>query len=335
MKFDGLIASRRAVWLFALGGGILLPWVIEGHFFIFFLVNVFIFAMLSLGLQLLVGSAGILSLGHAGFFGIGAYASAILTSKYGVPFAVALPVSGLLAGIGGLIMAPIIRLHGVYFAMASFAFGIVICEVFANWKGLTGGHDGLSMIPSATIGPVVFDSPERFYYLALSMLVMQYAGLRYLLDSPFGRALNAMRQNENAVKSVGINPTSLKLWVIVLGAITAGIAGSLYAHFNGSVSPQMFRWSQSVTLLTIVVVGGMQSMRGVLVGTFALMFISEYARVFSQYSALFNGLLLVFFMVFLPRGLAGAAWEGCQTVREKVLRRASLRHPSSKDSSRT
>lgn len=283
----------------------LIPALLGDSFFVFFLSSFFIFAMLTLSLQLLVGYAGILSLSHAAFFGIGAYCSAIMTVRYEVPFLLALPVAGVAAGIGGLLMSPIIRLREVYFAMASFAFGIVITEVFANWKSVTGGHDGFSMIPIAGLGPIDLDTPGKFYYLVLVLLAAQYLLYRQILASPFGRALNAMRQNESGAKSAGLNLTALKIWAILLAAVSAGIAGSLYAHLNGTVSPQMFHWSQSITLLTMVVVGGASSTPGVFAGTFVLMFLTQYLRGFPEYSALVNGLLLTLFVIFLPSGIGG------------------------------
>ncbi len=290
-----------------LAGAGLLPFLIGDHFFVFFLTTFFIFAMLALGLQLIIGYSGVISLGHAAFFGIGAYTSSILAKSLGIPFALALPLAGVLAALGGLLMSPIIRLRDVYFAMASFAFGIVVSEVFNQWKPVTGGHDGLSIIPLAQLGPLVFDSPSRFYYLALGLATAQYLLFRRLLASPFGHALDAMRQNEAGAKAAGLNLTALKVRAIVLGAGTAGVAGSLHAHFNGSVSPQTFLWSQSIALLTMVVVGGLQSLPGVVAATFLLLFLSEYLRDLVQYKVLINGLVLALFMIFLPRGIAGAA----------------------------
>lgn len=283
----------------------LVPVALGDHFFVFFLTSYLIFAMLTLGLQLLVGYAGILSLGHAAFFGVGAYCSGVLTGRYDVPFLLALPISGLAAALVGLLMSPIIRLREVYFAMASFAFGIMATEVFAHWKSVTGGHDGLSMIPFAEIGPYALDTPSKFYYLVLLLLLAQFILFRRLLGSPFGRALDAMRQSEPGARSAGLNLTALKIWAILLGAASAGIAGCLYAHLNGSVSPQMFHWSQSVALLTMVVVGGVSSVPGVLAGTFLLLFLTQYVRGFSEYTTLVDGLVLTLFVIFLPDGLGG------------------------------
>jgi branched-chain amino acid transport system permease protein len=298
---------RRKLGLLLLVAAALIPVVLGEHFLVFFLTTFFIAVMLTLGLQLIIGYAGVTSLGHAAFYGIGAYTSAILSTRFGVPFLISLPMGGLLAMLGGLVMSPIIRLREIYFAMASLAFGIVVSEVFTQWKPVTGGHDGLSLIPSAQIGPVVFDTPSRFYYLALGLAATQYLFFRRLLDSPFGEALNAMRQNEAGARAAGLPLARLKVWAILLGAVTAGLAGSLHASFNGSVSPQNFLWTQSIALLTMVVVGGIQSLPGVVASTFLLLFLSEYLRSLVEYKVLINGVILALFMIFLPRGLSGIA----------------------------
>jgi branched-chain amino acid transport system permease protein len=325
VRFDvlKLLRWRAGLLILALA---MIPIVLGADdFFVFFLASYLIFGMLVLGLQLLVGSAGILCLGHAAFFGIGAYCSAILTGRYGVPFIVALPVAGLVAGIGGLLMSPIIRLREVYFAMASFAFGIVITEVFAQWKPVTGGHDGFSSIPFAQIGPLVFDNSAKSYYLALLLLCIQYVLYKKVLRSPFGRALHAMRESEAGAKSAGLNLTALKIWAILIAAVSAGIAGSLYAHLNGSVSPPMFHWSRSITLLTMLVIGGVSSTPGVFAGAFVLMFLTQYLRGFSEYSALINGAILSFFVIFLPSGIGGVRpgrlFKGAKNSEKAALAR--------------
>lgn len=282
-----------------------LPVALGDHFFLFVLAGCFIFAMLSLGLQFVVGFSGILSLGHAAFFGIGAYTSAVLTSHAGLPFLLAMVLSGIMAGVGGLLMSPIIRLREVYFAMASFAFGIIMTELFVHWKSVTGGHDGLSTVPFASIGPLVFDSPTKLYYLTLVVAIAQYAFTFAVIRSPIGRALDAMKQNANGAQSAGLNIVALKIYAILLGAVTAGIAGSLYAHITGSVSPQMFRWAQSINLLTMVIVGGSTSIIGVTIATFVIQLMPEYLRGLSAYTSLINGLILALFMMFLPRGIGG------------------------------
>lgn len=297
------------------------PSILGGSsFFIFFLTAFFIFMILTMGLQFLIGHAGILSLGHAAFFGVGAYCSAILTGRYGWPFLAALPVAGLLAGACGLLMSPIIRLREVYFAMASFAFGIVLTEVFTHWKSMTGGHDGFPMIPFAALGSYQLDTPGKLYYLVLLLLIAHYFFYQVIIGSTFGRSLNAMRQNEAGAKSAGLNIVALKICAILIAATSAGLAGALYAHLNGSVSPQMFHWTQSVTLLTMVVVGGTNSMAGLFCGTFLLMYLTQYLRFLSEYNTLVNGAILTLFVIFLPSGIGGLLTQARNLISARLLR---------------
>lgn len=309
----------RDIVLLACGLAVLipLPLFLEEHFFVHLMTNFFIFAILSMSLQLLIGVSGILSLGHAAFFGIGAYTSGILSLKFQLSFPLALLSGTVVAASFGLLMSPIVRLKEVYFAIASFAFGIVIAEVFSQWKSVTGGHDGLIMIPFAAIGSYIFDVPSKFYFLALTFLIIQYILFTILIRGPFGRALTAMRQNEQAALSVGLNLTALKVMVIVIAAASAGLAGGLYAHMYGSISPHAFGWQQSINLLTMVVVGGGSGLIGVFVATFLLLFLPEMFRAAAEYSVLINGIILVLFMVLMPFGISGLPRAIIRRARER------------------
>lgn len=287
-----------------------LPLQLGEHFIVLLLANIFIASMLTLGLQLLIGVSGILSLGHAAFFGIGAYGSAILTAKYGFSFLPAVLVGGLLAGLAGIVMSPIIRLREVYFAMASFAFGIVVYQILSQWKSMTGGHDGLIMIPVPEIAGYSFDLPSKFYYLALVAVAVQYWLFRRLARSEFGAALAAMRQSEAGAASIGLDVTAMKIIVIVIAAVTAGVAGALYAHLYGSLSPHSFDWQKSIALLTMVVVGGSTGYLGVILATAILMYLPEQLRGFSEYSLLINGVILTAVTVLLPNGISGLLPKG-------------------------
>jgi branched-chain amino acid transport system permease protein len=286
-----------------------LPVWLGEHFLILLLINIFITSMLTLGLQLLIGISGILSLGHAAFFGVGAYGSAILTSKYGMPFLPAILIGGVMSGCAGLLMSPIIRLRGIYFAMATFAFGIIVYQIISQWKTMTGGHDGLIMIPIASIAGVPFDVPSKYYYLVLIAVVLQILLFTALSRSRFGRLLSAMRQSEAGARSIGLNITAMKVIAITIAAITAGIAGGLYAHLFGSISPDSFNWEKSIALLTMVVVGGSSGYAGVILSTAVLIYLPEQLRAFSEYSLLINGVVLTLVTVFLPDGIGGLIRE--------------------------
>jgi branched-chain amino acid transport system permease protein len=301
---------RQPIWgavagLLLLALLLALPVWLGEHFLILLLINIFITSMLTLGLQLLIGISGILSLGHAAFFGVGAYGSAILTSKYGMPFLPAILIGGVMSGFAGLLMSPIIRLRGIYFAMATFAFGIIVYQIISQWKTMTGGHDGLIMIPIASIAGISFDVPSKFYYLVLIAVVLQILLFTALSRSRFGRLLSAMRQSEAGARSIGLNITAMKVIAITIAAVTAGIAGGLYAHLFGSISPDSFNWEKSIALLTMVVVGGSSGYAGVILSTAVLIYLPEQLRAFSEYSLLINGAVLTLVTVFLPDGIGG------------------------------
>jgi branched-chain amino acid transport system permease protein len=300
-----------------------LPLVVKQQFIVHLLCNFFIFAILATGLQLLVGCSGILSLGHAAFFGIGAYTAAILSIKLEAPFLVALLAGCAAAAACAVVVSPILRLRDVYFAIASFAVGIIVVQVFADWKSMTGGHDGLIMIPYATALGITFDTPAKFYYLSLVILVAQCWLFMAMVRGPLGRALSAMRQNENGALSVGLDLAALRTIVLIISATSAGLAGGLFAHFYGSITPQTFGWQQSITLLTMVVVGGGTNIFGVVVATFLLLILPEYFRAMAEYSALLNGVVLTVMLLALPNGITGF-WEAFGRARQNhkpLLRR--------------
>ncbi len=282
------------------------PLLIGGSQYHLFVANtILIFAMLALGLQLVLGFGGILQLGYAGFFGLGAYASALMTTRLGYPFVVGIAAAIAVATLGGAIMSPIIRLRDVYFAMASFVFGLMLELVFNQWSSVTNGPIGFRGIPAPALLGFTFQRPEHFYYLFLGVVLAEYLLLFRLLHSPFGTALQAMRESEVACKTSGINTAAIKIQLIILSSAIAGAAGSLLAHMNGFISPPSFGWAQSVTVLMMVVVGGIRSLPGALLGAGAIRLVLEYTSVLGRQSNIVFGIVLILFMAFLSNGLAG------------------------------
>ncbi len=269
--------------------------------------TILIFAMLALGLQLVLGYGGILQLGYAGFVGLGAYASALVVTRAGLPFAAGFIAAITVAVLGGLIMSPIIRLHDVYFALASFVFGLMLELVFNQWSAVTNGPIGFRGIPAPSFFGFTVQRPEHFFYLLAAALIAEYLLIFRLLHSPFGTALQAMRESEIACQTSGINTAAIKVKLIVLSSAVAGAAGSLLAHMNGFLSPPSFGWAQSVTLVMMVVVGGVRSLPGTLLGAIAIRLVIERTSVLGRYSNIVFGIVLILFMAFLPNGLAGLA----------------------------
>lgn len=283
-----------------------LPLFLWNSPYLLYLVNtIAIFSMLAIGLQLLLGYGGILQLGYAGFFGLGAYTSAILTAKFGWPFPAAFVAAMLVAMTGAALMSPIVRLRDVNFAMATFVFGLILELVYNQWSGMTNGPIGFRGIPAATLFGVAIVDPRHYYFLIFACLLAEYVLVFRLLQSPFGTALRAMRENETACRTSGVDVTRLKVVLLLVSSAIAGAAGSLLAHMNGFISPPTFGWATSVAILMMVVLGGVRSLPGAIVGATIIRLLIEWTSILGQQSNIVFGIVLVLCMAFLPNGLAG------------------------------
>lgn len=301
-----------------------LPLILGGNaYYLFQLNTIVIFAMLALGLQLVFGYGGLLQLGYGGFFGLGAYTSAVLTTHLGWPFAAAFLAAMAVAVLGGAVMSPIVRLRDVNFAMASFVFGLILELVFNQWSAVTNGPIGFRGIPAPTLFGVTVVQPEHFYYLLLAVALAEYVLIFRLLHSPLGTALRAMRENEAASSTSGVDVTRVKVTLLLVSSAIAGAAGSLLAHMNGFISPPTFGWATSVALLMMVVLGGIRSLPGAIVGAAVIRLVLERTSVLGQHSNIVFGVALVLFMAFLPHGLAGLVQR--VTAALPWLRRLKLR----------
>lgn len=263
-------------------------------------------AILAVGLNLLMGYAGQISLGHAAFFGLGAYASAILTTRYGWSPWPALGLGLVLTGLVAYVIArPVLRLKGHYLAMATLGFGIIIHILLVQTGDLTGGPDGIGGIPPLSLFGWVIDTDERWYvFIAAALLLVVLLALN-LIDSRTGRALRALHGSEVAAAMMGIDTTAAKTAVFVLAALTAGLAGSLFAHQQAFVSPDSFNFFVSIELVTMVVLGGIASTWGAILGAVILTLLPELLVVFEDYEVLIFGAILMLIMIFLPQGIVG------------------------------
>jgi len=265
-----------------------------------------IYIMLALGLNIVVGQTGLLVLGYVAFYAVGAYTYALLSTGMDVSFWAALPIAAILAGIFGLLLgAPVLRLRGDYLAIVTLGFGEITRIVLNNWDSLTGGPNGISGIPRPEAGSFVFNDMTHYYFLVLAMLVLTFFVVRRLNDSRIGRAWIAIREDEVAAEAMGVNTTYLKLLAFMLGAVLAGVAGVLYASKMRFVSPESFNFFESVIILCMVVLGGMGSIPGVILGAVVLYLLPEGLREFQQYRMLIFGGAMVAMMVFRPQGFIG------------------------------
>jgi ABC-type branched-subunit amino acid transport system ATPase component/ABC-type branched-subunit amino acid transport system permease subunit len=258
---------------------------------------------------LLTGYAGQTSLGHAGFYAIGAYTGALLATKLGLGFWIGLPFSVALAAAAGLLMAyPSFRLEGPYLAMVTIAFGIIVNSVLVEWSDLTGGTQGVLNIPRPTIGGQRLLLERQFLLIVIALVLVSFL-LRNLMRSPWGRALVAVRENMIAAESVGLSTRVVKTTAFAVSAALAGLAGHLFAFFQGFISPEAFEFDASIFLLTIVIFGGAGTLVGPLVGAVVLTFLPELLQRFADYRLIIYGGIIVLTLYALPLGFVGTLFR--------------------------
>jgi branched-chain amino acid transport system permease protein len=284
---------------------IILPIVYPQKYVVHILSLAMIFAIAALALQLLLGFTGLLSIGQAAFLGIGAYTSAIITTTYKVPFELGFIAAGLIAGIASLTLVPITRLRGVYLAVATLGFTIIVHLVLLNEEWLTGGSFGMTNITPPSLGPWTLDGETATYHLSLAVLVATFITLHRLMPSRFGRALQAIMLDEDAARASGINVTYYKSQAFVVAAVITGFAGSLFAHHAQYLNPNDFTFWKSIEILIMVAVGGIGSLAGAVTGAVVVILLPEYLRAVDEYRMVIFGAMLIAFMGLGHRGLAG------------------------------
>ena len=280
------------------------PFFLKGNYLLNVLVFVGINTMLALGLNLLLGYAGQISLGHAAFFGMGAYISGIITSRYPIePFLVIILAAVCVGALAFVIGFPILKLKGHYLAMATLGFGIIMYIIFNETVDWTGGPSGLSGIPSLRIGSLIFDNDWNNYYLVwVFTLAMMLLAIN-LSQSRIGRALRAIHDSEVAARVMGVNARMLKVQIFTISAVISAVAGSLYAHVMTFIAPASFGFNFSVELLTMIVIGGLGSVYGSFLGAVILTLLPEFLRVFQDLDIVIYGLMLILMTMYMPGGL--------------------------------
>jgi branched-chain amino acid transport system permease protein len=297
--------------------------------------QILIYVMLGLGLNIVVGLAGLLDLGYVAFYAVGAYSYALLAKTFGLTFWILLPLAGVLASFWGILLGfPVLRLRGDYLAIVTLAFGEIIRLILINWVALTNGYAGIIGIPRPTLFGIPFDASDKgfaavfglefsavyrvtfLYYIVLGLVLLTCFVTLRLRRLPIGRAWEALREDEIACRSLGINTTNTKLTAFAMGAMFAGFAGSFFAARQSFISPESFTFLESATILSIVVLGGMGSQIGVALAAILLIGATEIMRqlgflkhIFgptfdpTQYRMLLVGLAMVLMMIWRPRGL--------------------------------
>lgn len=299
-------ASRRLAALLA-GLGLVLacaaPLGLNGYG-LYLLTLAAIFALVALGLNLLTGYAGQISLCHAAFFGVGAYATALLTTKAGLPYLVSIFVAALLTtAIGAVAAVPALRLKNIYLAIATLGFGVVLQKIIFEWRSLTGGGGGLALGVPTVAGHEL--GPVDFYYLTLAFMILGLWGAWNVSRGRTGRALLLIKESEIAAGALGIGIARYKVTAFAISAFYAAIAGGLFAYLVRYINPESFNIGLSIAFLSMVVIGGLGTIGGSIVGAVFYVVVPELLRGIKDAPGLVFGLLLVVVMVFMPRGLWG------------------------------
>lgn len=279
--------------------------VVASDYWLYLLTLMAIYGIVAVGLNLLTGLSGQISLGHAGFFAVGAYVSNILTAKYGVPF----PFAAVLAvaagwGIGLLVGIPAVRLQGLYLAIATLAFGIGVERAIYAFKGLTGGPYGLIVTPPSVLG-LAANNPTKLYYLVIVVAALSILFVSNVVRSSAGRRLVAMRDSELAAASMGVNVPRLKVLAFAFSASLAAIGGVLYAPALGFISVEQFTLWLSITFISMIVIGGLGSIPGSFLGAAFVVLVPEMLRGLGGYFQIVYGVAMILVFVFWPKGLVG------------------------------
>ena len=303
-------------WTGALVALLLLP-LFLGKYSIFLLSLLAIYALVSLGLNLLMGYTGQIAAGHAGFLAIGAYVTAIFTANFEwLPVPVTLLLAGTISGmIGFLLGIPILRLKGFYIAMATLAFGVVVSEVILQWSSVTGGDDGFS-VPTARIGSFVFDSDLKLFYLIIPVTIIMTLLAKNLVNGYIGRAFIALRESEIAAQTIGVDLAKYKTIAFAISAFYTGVAGGLFAFLITYLSPDAFTIELSIDFIAMIVIGGMGSIIGSIVGAVILTGMQQVLAGLQDLQILIFGLALIIFMIFMPKGIVGMLAD----LKEKIFR---------------
>ena len=266
-----------------------------------------IYCLITIGLSLLMGYAGQISIGHAAFYGIGAYTSAILTARYGLnPWPCMFIGMVISAVVAVLVGAPSLKLRGHYLAMATLAFGIIVYIIFNEEASWTGGPDGMGGIPGLNLFGFEFDSVEKYYYLVWILVFAAFIFTVNIIQSGTGRALRAIHASEPAASAMGVDISRFKIMVFVYSAVLASLAGSLYAHYLNFINPSTFDLFFSIKLLIMIALGGMHNIWGAIIGAAIITFLSyEWLHYFEDFEVIVYGAILLLVTIFLPKGLVG------------------------------
>jgi len=311
-------ASRRGLAALALTAA-LLPLALPNAYTYEVAILVGINAVTCVGLNILIGYAGQISLGHAAFFGLGAYGSAILAARYGFPPLLALAAATAAVGaLAWLLGRPLLRLRGHYLAMGTLGMGVIVSVVLATEDGITGGPDGMAVPPLTLFGQAIAGERTWYWIVAAALLLAVWLA-QNLIESPRGRALRALHGSEVAAGALGIDAGRHKLSAFVLSAVFAAVAGGLMAHYAGFITPGRASFLHSIELVTMVVFGGMASTFGAVIGAAVLTTLPQLLTVLKEYEMVTLGAVMMLTMILMPGGLVPTLEKALAAARGKPL----------------
>jgi branched-chain amino acid transport system permease protein len=300
------------------------PWL-GSRFYTFLATDIAIIALFATSLNLLLGYTGLVSFGHAAYFGVGAYACAILMKSHGVPFVLAFPLAGVVSGAFAFLFGSFcVRANRIYFAMLTLAFAQIVWAICFKWNSVTGGEQGLSNVPYPNLDwmaalPLLdgLRVGDRYYLLVLGITALAFFLLHRIVISPFGRILTAIRENPERAEFVGVNVRRYQLAAFVVAGAFAGWAGALFGIFNRGVFPDFAYWSKSAEVLIMVILGGIGSFWGPAVGAAALILLNQQINAYTQYWPFILGSILIALLFLFPGGILGALQSGLARLRRR------------------
>jgi branched-chain amino acid transport system permease protein len=271
--------------------------------------------LLALGLNLVIGVAGQLDAGQAGFFAVGAYTAGILGVRVGVPFWLTMLAAAVAAASMAVAIGPVLRLRGVFLAVATLAFGEIVRIVINNWVPLTNGPNGIPNIPFPSLAGFQFDTDQRYFYLVLAWGLVCYVAIARMADSRVGRAMTAVRDNQDAAEVMGVHALRYKIMAFSVAGGFAGVAGALLAHLQTYISPENFTFLTSIDIIFMVVLGGLGSVPGSIVGAIVVTVGPEWLRFLKDYRIIVYSLIILSVLILAPRGLYG----GIARLRQRLV----------------
>jgi branched-chain amino acid transport system permease protein len=317
--------SQHIPWaLLVFVAAAIVPWL-GSRFYTFLATDIAILALFAASLNLLLGTTGLVSFGHAAYFGIGAYTCAILMKTYGVPFMLALAAGGINAAFWAMVFGAFcVRSSKIYFSMLTLAFAQIVWAVCFKWNSVTGGEQGFNNVPYPNLDwmdalPALsgLRSSDKYYLIVLVLIGVAFIALRRIVDSPFGRILTAIRENPERAEFLGINVRLYQLAAFVVAGTFAGLAGALFGIFNRGVFPDFAYWAKSAEVLIMVILGGFGSFWGPAVGAGMLVLLNHEINAYTTYWPLILGTILIVLLFAFPGGIVGAMQSGLARLRRR------------------